>query len=178
MTPREIEEYKALRATIRERGTTRVWIVLAGLTGWALTAVGAIAVQMPPVVTFIPLLVLIATFEIAYSLHMGVERIGRYIQVFFEDDGASAGWEHRIMNFPATGLRRPIGGDPLFATSFWVASLANLIPAVFMAPNPIEWLIVGVGHLMFGLRVATARQQASRQRAADLERFREMKDRR
>lgn len=176
MTPRDIEEYKALRATIRERGTTRVWIVLAGLTGWALTTVGAVAVAAPPVVTFIPLLLLIATFEIAYSLHMGVERIGRYIQVFYEDDGVSPGWEHRIMNFPATGRRRPGGGDPLFGTSFWVATIANLIPAIFMEPLPVEWMIVGVGHLMFALRVAVARQQAGRQRATDLDRFREMKN--
>jgi len=26
MTPRELEEYRALRHTIRERGTARVWI--------------------------------------------------------------------------------------------------------------------------------------------------------
>ena len=35
LTPRELEEYRALRDTIRERGTTRVWIVLAGLVAWA-----------------------------------------------------------------------------------------------------------------------------------------------
>ena len=175
MTPREIEEYKALRATIRERGTTRVWIVLERLTGCALTTVATVALAAPPVVTFIPLLLLVATFEIAYSLHMGVERIGRYIQVFFEDDGGAPGWEHRIMNFPATGPTRPGGGDPLFGTSFWVAALANIIPAIFIGPLPVEWVIIGAGHLMFVLRVAVARQQAGRQRVLDLARFRDMK---
>ena len=31
MTPRELEEYRALRETIRERGTARVWIFVVGL---------------------------------------------------------------------------------------------------------------------------------------------------
>ena len=30
MTARELEEYRALRATIRERGTARVWIFVVG----------------------------------------------------------------------------------------------------------------------------------------------------
>jgi len=33
MTPTDFDEYNALRATIRERGTTRVWIVLIGTLG-------------------------------------------------------------------------------------------------------------------------------------------------
>ena len=45
MTPRELEEYRALRATIRERGTARVWILIVGLLGWAglVTAKAALA---------------------------------------------------------------------------------------------------------------------------------------
>ncbi len=30
MTGRDVEEYTALRATIRERGTTRVWLFVVG----------------------------------------------------------------------------------------------------------------------------------------------------
>src|SRR5437867_12947540 len=45
MTPRELEEYRALRATIRERGTARIWIFVVGLLGWAglVTATAALA---------------------------------------------------------------------------------------------------------------------------------------
>ena len=38
MTPREVQEYTALRATIRERGTARIWVFLALLVAWAFTA--------------------------------------------------------------------------------------------------------------------------------------------
>src|SRR3954465_15690792 len=35
MADRDVEEYKALRATIRQRGTARAWIFVAGLAAWA-----------------------------------------------------------------------------------------------------------------------------------------------
>lgn len=174
MTATDIEEYKALRATIRERGTTRVWIVLAGVVAWALAWLATVALAAPPVSIFIPLLVLATTFEIVFALHTGVERIGRYVQVFFEDEGANAGWEHRMMDF-AAGRRLPGAADPLFARSFWLAALFNVIPAVLIEPLPVEWAVIGIGHLAFMVRVGAARRQAASQRAADLQRFRELK---
>jgi hypothetical protein len=68
--------YRALRSTIRERSTARVWIALAGFSAWAAAAVGTAAPWPLPVVTFIPLLLLALTFEIVLALHIGVERIG------------------------------------------------------------------------------------------------------
>lgn len=174
MTPTDVEEYKALRATIRERGTTRVWIVLAGTVGWAVTVLGTVALAAPPAAIFIPLLILATTFEIAFALHTGVERIGRYIQVFFENDGTNPGWEHRITSF-ASGRRLPGTTDPLFARSFWLAAVSNLIPAILIGPIPVEWAVLGLAHAAFIVRVATARRQAASQRASDLQRFREMK---
>ena len=48
MTPREIEEYRALRDTIRERGTARIWVFLAGLVAWgALTTATAALAALP-----------------------------------------------------------------------------------------------------------------------------------
>ena len=96
MTPREVEEYRALRATIRERGTTRVWIALAGISAWAALTVATAAIAAFPVATLLPLLVLATAFEIVLALHVGVERIGRYLQVFYED---TPGWETRIIRF-------------------------------------------------------------------------------
>jgi hypothetical protein len=127
------------------------------------------------VATFIPLLLLAATFEIVFSLHTSVERIGRYIQVFFEEGGSEAGWEHRIMAF-GSGTRMPGAGDPLLARYFWAGAVFNMLPAALMAPVPIEWIVVGIGHLLFVVRVAVARRQAIGQRARDLERFRAIKN--
>jgi hypothetical protein len=173
MTPRELEEYKALRATIRTRGTTRVWIALAGFLGWAATALTTAGLVAPPVATFVPLLVLAVTFEIVFSLHTSVERIGRYIQVFFEAD--EPGWEQRIMAF-ASKRGMPGAGDPLLAAYFWTATLFNMMPALIVGPLPVEWAAVGIGHLLFIARVALARRQALGQRARDLQRFQKIKE--
>jgi hypothetical protein len=171
LTPREVEEYKALRETIRERGTTRVWVVFAGIGGWGALVLATAAVMPLPVATILPLLFLATTFEIVFALHTGVERIGRYIQVFFED---RSGWEHTAM---ALGQSLPRSGvDPLFANYFRIAGILNFVPAAFARPMPVEWGFVALIHLLFIVRVAIARRQASRQRAADLERFQQIKD--
>ena len=120
MTPRELEEYRALRDTIRERGTARIWVFLAGLIGWGALTIATAALASLPVATFLPLLVFAATFEGVFSLHVGVERIGRYIQVFLETDG---GWEH-----DGDGVRPPLKGtelDPLFTAHFIIAVILN-----------------------------------------------------
>ena len=170
LTPREVEEYRALRDTIRERGTTRVWMVLLGIAGWAALVLGTAAVMPLPVATILPLLFLATTFEIVFALHTGVERVGRYIQVFFEEE---SGWEHTAMAFSQV---RPSGGvDPLFANYFRIAAILNFVPAAFARPMPVEWAFLGIIHALFIVRVAVARRQAARQRAADLERFQQLK---
>ena len=175
MTPIDFVEYTALRATIRERGTTRVWIILVGLVGWAAAALATVALAVPPIVTLIPLLVLATTFEITFALHTGVERIGRYIQVFFEDEASGAAWEHRIMAFGRSGARR-ISTDPLFVRSFLVGTLLNLLTSVVSGPVVIEWVVLGVAHALLAVRILLARREASGQRAADLARFTEIKN--
>src|SRR5881397_3911173 len=84
MTVRDQEEYIALRATIRERGTARVCIFAGGIAAWAAAAIAMAALASSPVATLLPLLVLAAMFEEVFALHVGVERIGRYLQVFHE----------------------------------------------------------------------------------------------
>ncbi len=171
MTPREVDEYRALRDTIRERGTTRVWIVLAGFTAWAALATATASLAALPVATLVPLLVLATAFEIVFSLHTGVERVGRYIQVFFEEE--SRGWEHAAMAYGQTFRG---GSDPLFANFFRIATILNFIPAVYANPMPVEWGVVGSIHLLFITRILVARRQSSRQRATDLERFQTLKN--
>ena len=173
MTPRELEEYRALRDTIRERGTTRVWLLLAGFVGWAALVIATAALAALPIATLLPLLILAVGFETVFAVHTGVERIGRYVQVFFEDDEADHGWEHRITAYGDIP-RAPIS-DPLLASYFWIATVFNFIPAMLASPVPIEWSAVGIMHLLFLVRVGVARRQARRQRAIDLERFRHLK---
>lgn len=175
MTPPAFDEYKALRATIRERGTARTWIVLVGTIGWAVVALATTTVAAAPLLTLIPLLVLATTFEITFALHTGVERVGRYIQVFFEEPGGTAGWEHRIMEFGRSGTRR-LSTDPLFARSFLLGVVLNLVTALASGPLASEWVVLGIAHALLAARVLIARREAAGQRAADLARFREIRD--
>jgi hypothetical protein len=170
MTGCDQEEYIALRATIRERGTARISIFVVGLIAWAALTVATAALASPPVVVLLPLLILAATFEAVFALHVGVERIGRYLQVFHEDH-----WEHAAMAFGRPAGAIPV--DPLFSMAFLIAALFNLTPILVVNPVPVEWVFVGGAHALFVLRVIVARAAAGRQRAIDLARFQELKSR-
>ena len=170
MTARELEEYRALRDTIRERSTARIWVFLAGLIGWGALTIATAALAALPVATFLPLLILAATFEGVFSLHVAVERIGRYIQVFLETDG---GWEHVAM-----AVGKPLKGtssDPLFTAHFIIAVILNIVPALLAQPVAIEVTVVLAVHLLVVARIVPARRVASHQRAADLKRFTDLK---
>lgn len=168
MTPREQEEYAALRTTIRERGTARVCVFAAGIAIWAALTVATAATSAPPVATLIPLVVLAASFEAVFALHVGVERVGRYLDARFNDE-----WERAAMAFG-----RPAGAatvDPLFTAIFLLSAGCNILPALIAAPTTPELIFVGGGHALFLLRVLVARQAATRQRAIDLQRFQQLK---
>ncbi len=173
MTPRELEEYRALRDTIRERSTARVWVAYTGLTAWAALALATATLAELPIATFIPLLVVSLVFEVVFALHTGVERIGRYIQVFFEDSTADRGWEHQAMAYGKEFPGR--GSDPLFGRFFLLAIALNVLPAALADPVPLEWAVVGLGHAIGLARLLLARREAGQQRGLDLERFRQLK---
>jgi len=169
VTPREQEEYSALRATIRERGTARPWLAFAGLAVWAALVVVTTALSMPPVGAIVPLAVLAAAFEGVFALHIGVERIGRYLQVFHEDR-----WEQTAMAFG-----RPPGGvgvDALFSVLFAAAAFINTLPALIQAPTTPELVFVGGAHALFLVRLVAARAASGKQREIELRRFRELKE--
>ena len=170
MNTHQQEEYRALRATIRERSTAKVWVLIVGIIGWGALTTATAALASLPVATFLPLLVLAVTFEAIFNLHVGVERIGRYLQVFHEGE---TGWEHTAMAFgpPLKGT----GTDPLFVALFLIATLLNFVPVLLAEPVQLEITVVGAVHLAFVARVLIARRSASRQRAADLRRFEDMK---
>ncbi len=168
MTERDLQEYKALRATISQRGSVRTCAFVVGLAAWAVVSLSTALVSIP-LVTVLPLVLLAGTFEAVFALHVGAERIGRYLQVFHEDR-----WEQTAMAFgaPLAGT----GSDPLFAVFFGLATACNFVPVLLAEAVRVELAIIGGAHVLFIIRLVVARQVAARQRAADLQRFRNIKE--
>lgn len=159
-----------MRATIRERGTARMVLLPIVFIGWAATAVATSAVITVALSTLVPLVVLAAGFQAIFALHVNVERVGRYLQAFHEADGA--GWEGVAM---AYGSRFAASApDPLFGRLFVMATSVNFIPAV-LGGEPWEIVLLAALHLALIYHVRTAREFAGKQRAEDLERFREIR---
>jgi hypothetical protein len=167
MTDTALEEYTALRATISQRGSVRTCVFVLGLAIWCMVAVAATFISIP-LITMLPLVLLAGTFEAVFALHVGVERIGRYLQVFHQDR-----WEQTAMAFgaPLAGT----GTDPLFIVFFGLATMCNFAPVLLVDPVRIEIAMLGGVHALFIARLVVARRVAGRQRAADLERFRQIK---
>lgn len=187
----ERQEYKVLRATIRERGTVRAITFCATVIAWAALALVVLASGVHPLAPLLPLLVLVAGFEVIFQLHLGVERVGRYLQVAYEErrEGATAaggdvaakpwGWETAAMAYGAAFPAR--GSDALFGRLFLLAAFVNglSIPAAFGGlRRPLAGLVLVLAHLAFALRIVLAKRRAGRQRDEDLARFRELLARR
>ncbi len=172
--PLRVSEYDALRRTIRERGTLRMSVVLTGLIGWAALALAVAAGPFDRAAVLVPLVVLASTFEINLFVHTGVERIGRYLQVYFESEAAADalpqwGWEHAVMSY---GKAAPGGSSPLFVTLFVIAGLTDFVCCLPPAGRHAGWIGISVlAHLAFFWRIARARALAAAQRVRDLEVF-------
>lgn len=163
---RKAEEFAALRATIRERGTVRMVLLPVSLALWAGAAIATTAAVALPIAALVPLVVLAAGFEAIYALHVNVERIGRYLQVFHEAD--PDGWEHVALAF---GKRFPgRSPDALFSGLFLIATALNYLP-VALGGTTVELGVAGVLHLLLAVHIGTARRRAALQRQQDLERF-------
>ena len=164
MNPRSEEEYRALRATIRERGTTRVWVFVAGILVWAVSTIATLAIGLPPVAALVLLLILAATFEAVLALHIGVERIGRYLLVFYDDN-----WERA-----AGAFGKPAGAaaiDPLFTGPFLLAAILSVLPVAAATPVMQEYGAIALAEIAFAARLLIARATTARQRTIDTEEF-------
>lgn len=167
-----LEEYSALRATIRERGTKRMTLVAGVVVAWAALAIATEIWVATPLSTLIPLLVLAAGFEAGFAMHVGVERIGRYLQVEYEGVEGAPAWEHTAMRFGAAP--GPAAGriDPLFSALFICAAVLNLVPVILMTLGISgafgELTLVSLVHAAFVVRIIRARSYAARQRELDL----------
>ena len=173
-------EFVALRDTIQTRGGARPFALLSGLIGWAVVLT-VILVWLPnPMASVVPLLVLLGTFEVVRSLHLGVERIGRYVQVFFEEGAGDCApktppaWEHMAMIF---GPRVPGAGvHPFFLPVLLLADLVNFLAVVFPGPVMVEVTSLAVPHLALIIWMLYCDRGMRRQRATELARYRALKD--
>jgi hypothetical protein len=166
-------EFAVLRATIATRGTVRMALLPITVLGWAALTGALLLFAEVPVAVIFPLAVLVSGFEAIHALHVGVERIGRYLQVNYESLPDAPQWESTAMRI---GPALPGGGiDPLFTVVFMSTTFANLIPAATLQPTRIEFGILAMLHIVFIIRLVRARGAAARQRAVDLETFKAIK---
>jgi hypothetical protein len=163
-------EFVVLRKTISTRGTVRMALLPVTLLGWSVGASLLLLFSDLPVAAIFTLAILAGGFEAIHALHVGAERIGRYLQTYYETSTDGPQWETTAM---AIGPALPGGGiDPLFTVLFVCATLANLIPALLPEPTPLELSVIGALHAAFILRVVRARGAAARQRAVELDNYR------
>ena len=163
-------EFTALRSTISVRGTARIVIAACAVIAWGSLATLVLLFSDLPLAVLIPFVVLVAGFEAVHALSAGAERIGRYLQVYYEGEGvAGPRWETTAM---AVGPALPGGGvDPLFSVLFAGAAVLNAVAALPIAPIWPEMAVIGVAHAAFLVRIVRARGAAARQRGVELDRF-------
>lgn len=171
MSPRQ-SEFTVLRQTIATRGTARMVLLPVTVIGWTL----AVALLNPggstqkPLLGLVSLSVLVAGFEGIHALNVGVERIGRYLQVYYEGESGGPTWETTAM---AVGPGLPGGGiDPLFTVLIAALVGLNLALSFPALAGTADYVIVLPVHAIFWIRIIRARGAAARQRAVDLETFR------
>ena len=169
-------EYLILRKTIAQRGTVRPVLALLGIGMWAAILIAVVVLLPYPVAAAIPLLVLLATFEIIRPLHFGAERIGRYLQVFYEEAGEpgralrdTPSWERVAMSF---GAVPGVGGHPLFVPTFFMATALNYLAVLLPAPIAVEMGVMAIPHAAFLAWLLLADRAMRRQRAIELDRLR------
>jgi hypothetical protein len=166
-------EYESLRATIRERGTLRMCAILIGLAAWGALALTLQINDLSGATTVVPFVILAGTFELSLFIHTGVERVGRYLQVFHEEAKNVIAWETVAMNY---GRTFPGGLDPLFITLFACAAAVNFVSSFALTTRRPGWILIALlAHAVFAWRLTWARRLSAGQRATDLERFRKLR---
>jgi len=172
-------EYLVLRKTIAQRGALRPILALAGIGMWAAILIAVLVLLPYPAAAVIPLLVLLVTFEVIRPLHFGAERIGRYLQVFYEEQGEpgramhdTPSWERVAMSF---GSVPGVGGHPLFVPVFFMATAINYLTVLLPDPVALEMGVMAIPHLAFLAWLTMAHRAMRGQRAIELARLRELK---
>ena len=180
MSGRSDIEYRVLRETIASRGTWRPAVALAGITAWAATLIAVMVLLPYPLVSVVPLLVLATSFEVIRTLHFGAERLGRYLQAFYEEAGEPGkpladlpAWERVAM---ALGPSVPgAAGHPLFVPIYLGATAANFLAVALPGPTAVESAALAAVHLGYGVWLVVTDRAMRTQRATELERFRQLR---
>lgn len=175
MSPSQ-SEFMVLRQTIAVRGTVRMALLPVTVIGWTMVTAALLRGSpgtLSPMLALVSLSVLIGGFEAIHALNVGVERIGRYLQVYYEGTQEGPTWETTAM---AVGPGLPGAGiDPLFTVVFAALAALNLVLAFPELHTTTMYVVVLPVHAIFAVRMIRARGAAARQRAVDLETFRAIK---
>lgn len=173
-------EYLVLRKTIAHRGALRPILVLTGMGIWGALLIAVLVLIPLPIAAAIPLLALVVTFEVIRPLHFGAERIGRYLQVFYEEDGDpgrpladTPSWERVAMIF---GAVPGVGGHALFVPLFLIATAINYLAVLLPRPVTTEMSVMAIPHLAFLAWLVATDRALRNQRAIELARMRELRD--
>lgn len=174
-------EFRVLRETVLSRGNLRIGVFVGGLAGWAGALLAVLAFLPNPLLALVPLTVLVGVFEAIRAIHFGVERVGRYLQVFFEEPAQPPGatlrapaWERAVVR---VGGRLPgAAGHPLFIPLFLLATIVNTLAVLLPGPTPIEAVPLFVAHAAFVAWMLHADRGVRAQRAHDEARFRGIRD--
>jgi hypothetical protein len=163
-----LEEFRQLRTTIRERSTARVVVSFITFVSWGALALVVRHSDESMAYGLVPLVVLVTGFELVFSLHVGVERIGRYLTVFYEASPGMPKWETAIAAFGRTVVRGQTQPHVLLASEFIVTTGINLVLAVEFDRSVLaQDIAMAVFHVAFIGRVVRAVRQSSRQRETD-----------
>jgi hypothetical protein len=190
MTDLAAHEFSVLRDTVKSRASARPLVCLAGLSVWAATVL-AVLIWLPnPIAAVVPLMVLVTSFEVIRSLHLGVERIGRYLQVFFEEGDLPPLALSERMSERVEGLRPPAwersamvfgpsvpgaGVHPFFLPIYLMATVVNLLPVALPGPIPLELVALSVPHAAFVIWMLYCDRGMRKQRTTELARYRALK---
>jgi hypothetical protein len=173
--PAGLEEFRALRATVGTRGSLRVLVSFLTFVSWAGLATIVALTGAAPIVTLLPLAILWVGFELIAGLHIGVERIGRYLRVFHEGPAAMPKWETAIALFGQSDAAKVTRVRPLLEPEFVGAALVNVgLPvwarAAVLLPGPVlrpDLAVALVAHAALVWRVRQVSRQTRRQRDLD-----------
>jgi hypothetical protein len=177
----QLEEFRALRASVRERAIARVLLLAMTWLGWAALATAIMLVVPAPLLLTVPLVVLLAAFEVNLGTVRAAERVSSYLRVVFEERRAVPGWETASADL---ARRYPASrGDPLFLWVFVAVLCANYLCVVIAIPETtdpsartredlLDLALVTALHMSLVVRFLLARRALHAGRARELERLR------
>ena len=152
---------------MRERAIARVLLLAVTWLGWAALATAIMLVVPAPLLLTVPLVVLLAAFEVNLGTVRAAERVANYLRVVFEERRGVSGWETASADL--AGQYPSSVGDPLFIWVFVAVLCANYLCVVIALPetadptarareDSLDLALVTALHLTLVLRFVLARR--------------------